>query len=46
MVLFRRLTLLSLVVALLLSNTRFDSVSAQTVPITSTPIKPGIFTPW
>ena len=33
MVLFRRLTLLSLVFALLLSNTRFDSVSAQTVPI-------------
>jgi len=33
MVLFHRLTLLSLVVALLLSNTRFDSVSAQTVPI-------------
>jgi len=33
MVLFRRLTLLSLVFALLLSTTRFDSVSAQTVPI-------------
>src|SRR6266849_1453128 len=33
MVLFRRLTLLSLVFALLLSNTRSDSVSAQTVPI-------------
>jgi len=31
MVLFRRLTLLSLVVAWLLSPTRFDSVSAQTV---------------
>lgn len=30
MVLFRRLTLLSLVVALLLSTARFDSVSAQT----------------
>ncbi len=33
MVLFRRLTLLLLVFAVLLSNTRFDSVSAQTVPI-------------
>jgi predicted TIM-barrel fold metal-dependent hydrolase len=33
MILFRRLTLLSLVVALLLSNTRFESVAAQTVPI-------------
>jgi predicted TIM-barrel fold metal-dependent hydrolase len=33
MVLFRRLTLLLLVFALLLSTTRFDSVSAQTVPI-------------
>jgi hypothetical protein len=31
MVLFRRLTLLSLVVTLLFSTTRFDSVSAQTV---------------
>jgi len=33
MVLLRRLTLLSLVVTLLLSNARFDSVVAQTVPI-------------